>query len=44
VLQTVALDGGPDLALDVMIVDLVGLDLDVVPDALAGRPLAILVE
>ena len=44
VLQTVALDGGPDLALDVVIVDLVGLDLDVVPDALAGRPLAVFVE
>ena len=43
-LQTVALDGRPDLALDVMVVDLVGLDLDVVADGLAGGPLAVLVE
>ena len=43
-LQAVALDGRPDLALDVVVVDLVGLDLDVVADGLAGGPLAILVE
>ena len=43
-LQAVALDGRPDLALDVGVVDLVGLDLDVVADGLAGGPLAILVE